>query len=92
MDESRRAPPYEDDFSLPEYDYEILYLELAQAVRGKDIDAIRHHVLTSNYLIEMEEMPMYLTIKYCIVVAALLTSEDWVLAQVNSILTPAEYF
>ena len=83
MDGPGRAPPYEEDYTLPMYDYEILYHELVNSVRAKDLDAIRRHVRTTNNLIEMEEMPTHLTIKYCIVVAALLTSEDWELAQVR---------
>jgi hypothetical protein len=82
MDGPGRACPYEDDITLPMYDYENLYLELVDAVRRQDNEAVKQHIIKSNNLIEMEELPMYLTIKYCVVVAALLIPSDWKFAQV----------
>lgn len=83
MEDTGRAKPYEHDVTLPEYDNEILYNELANNVRKKSIEEIRRHVISTNNLIHMEELPAFLQIKYCIVVAALLSSEDWELAQVR---------
>ncbi len=84
MDGSGRAPPYEEDYSLPSYDYENLFLELATALKDKNQQAIQKHVIHSNYLIEMEEIPMLLMVKYCILVAAQLGKNlDWETAQVR---------
>jgi hypothetical protein len=85
MDGPGRAPPYEEDYSLPSYDYENLFAELVSAVKQKDRASIQMHVLKTNNLIEMEEMPMYFMVKYCIVVAALLSKDwHWEVAQVSS--------
>lgn len=84
MNGSGRAPPYEEDYELPMYDEEVLFNELAVRIRTQDIEKIRSHIILTDDLENMETLTMFLTIKYCIVVAAMLIVQDSEYAQVRS--------
>jgi hypothetical protein len=66
------------------YDEEVLFTELAVHIRAQDIGTIRSHIILTDDLKNMEDLTMFLAIKYCIVVAALLAPVDWEFAQVRS--------